>query len=409
MGLLQSLQGRGLVKQITDPALEEALEHPPLVAYCGVDPTGSSLHVGHLVPFLLLRHLQRAGHRVIVVVGGGTAQIGDPSGKTETRKLLDLPTIQANAARIAEQLKRFLVLDGEQGWLVDNAEWLSDLRYLTFLRDIGRHFSVNRMLSFETYRDRLETGLSFLEFNYLLLQSYDYLILHDRFGCRLQVGGDDQWGNIVSGIDLIRRLRGVETFGLTVPLLVRSDGKKMGKTEKGSVFLDPQLTPPFEFYQYWRNLPDADVEPLLRLFTELPLEEIRDLTVYRDERINRAKEVLAWQVTALVHGQQEADRCLGAARAAFSGEGDFSAMPRFIVSAQDWERGLPCLELYVSSGLCSSKGEARRLVEQGGALINDHRIRDVTEAIGAQLGLTPPFILKAGKKRRVLLEVQQDN
>ncbi len=406
MSLFQTLEERGFVKQVTDrDALIPLLDEGQITVYCGVDPTARSLHVGHLFPYLLLRRLQRRGHRVIVIVGGGTARIGDPSGKTETRKMLDIEEIDRNAASLAKQLGRFLVLDGESGIIVNNAEWLAPLKYLDFLRDIGRHFSVNRMLSFETYKLRLETGLTFLEFNYQLLQSYDYLQLYDRYRCRLQVGGDDQWGNIVAGIDLIRRLRQEETYGLTVPLITRSDGKKMGKTEKGSLFLDPELTPPYEFFQYWRNVPDDDVASLMKIYTEMELQEIRGLTDHRDERINLAKERLAWEITRLVHGQDEADRCREAARAAFGGEGDLSGLPSCRIGPEEWEKGVGVIDLLVRTELAPSKTEARRLIQQGGVSLNHLKIDSIEFLVNRALNLQEPILLKAGKKRRVRLIV----
>lgn len=406
MSLFQTLEERGFVKQVTDrEGLVPLLDKGKITAYCGVDPTASSLHVGHLFPYLLLRRLQQQGHRIIVIVGGGTARIGDPSGKTETRKMLDIEEIDRNVESLTEQLRKFLVLDGTSGILVNNAEWLAPLKYLDFLRDIGRHFSVNRMLSFETYKMRLETGLTFLEFNYQLLQSYDYLQLFDRYHCTLQVGGDDQWGNIVAGIDLIRRLRKEETYGLTVPLITRSDGKKMGKTEKGSLFLDPELTPPYEFFQYWRNVPDQDVPTFLKIFTELELTEIEDLSRYRDERINLAKERLAWEITRLVHGQQESDRCRDAARAAFGGEGDFSGLPSYRIEPDEWEKGVGIIDLLVKSELAPSKTEARRLVQQGGVSLNHLKIDSIEFLVSKSLDLHEPILLKAGKKRRVRLIV----
>jgi len=407
MSLFSNLQKRGFVKQITEPEnLAKILDQGHITAYCGVDPTGSSLHVGHLVPYLLLRRLQQHGHKVIVIVGGGTARIGDPSGKTETRKMLSIDEIDANAERLSQQLKRFLILDGKSGFLVNNAEWLAPLKYLDFLRDIGSHFSVNRMLSFETYKKRLETGLTFLEFNYQLLQSYDYLQLFDRYQCRLQVGGDDQWGNIVAGIDLIRRLRQEETYGLTVPLITRSDGKKMGKTEKGSLFLDANLTPPYEFYQYWRNVPDQDVEQFLKIFTELSLDEIHDLTRYQDERINHAKERLAWEITQMVHGEDEANACQRAARAAFGGEGDLAGMPTLTISQQEWDQGILIPDLLVRAGLSPSKTESRRLIQQGGISINQLKIDNPEFLVNSKLDLAVPILLKAGKKRRVHLMIE---
>ncbi len=406
MNVVDTLGERGFLKQTTDEkAIRSDFDKGRVTVYCGVDPTASSLHVGHLVPYMALRHIQQAGHRVVVIVGGGTARIGDPSGKTETRKMLSVENIKENTVALSRQLERFLVLDGEKGILVDNANWLASLNYLDFLRDIGSHFSVNRMLSFEAYKMRMETGLSFLEFNYQLLQSYDYLQLFDQFHCTLQIGGDDQWGNIVAGADLIRRLRSAEVQGMTVPLITRSDGKKMGKTEKGSLFLDPSLTSPFDFYQYWRNISDDDVEHFLKIFTMMSLEEIVELTRYKDERINQAKEILAFEFTKTVHGDAEAQACRQAAKGAFSGDGDLSALPKVNISREDWEKGIPVLDLYTNSGLVQSKSEARRLIQQNGASINENPLTVETQLVGSILNLKPPYLLKAGKKRVAVLEV----
>ena len=286
--------------------------------YCGLDPTAASLHAGHLVPLFAMAHLNQAGHRAIALVGGGTARIGDPSGRSETRKMLSIEQIKANAESIRAQIAHFIDFESGSAVLIDNAEWLAGLNYIEFLRDIGKHFSVNRMLTFETYKMRLETGLSFIEFNYQLLQSYDFLVLHREHGCNLQIGGDDQWGNIVSGVDLIRRVTGDETFGLTCPLVTRSDGKKMGKTEKGALYLDANLVSPYEFFQYWRNIPDSDVRKFLLLFTFLPVHEVEELARLKDSEINRAKELLAFELTKTVHGEEEAEKARDSARVAFS-------------------------------------------------------------------------------------------
>lgn len=329
-GALERLKERGFFAQCTDEArLRERLDAGPITFYVGVDPTGSSLHVGHLVPLYALAHLVEYGHQGIVVVGGGTARIGDPSGKTEMRKMITVEEINANAEAIGVQIDRFLSVRGSTFAMVNNAEWLADLNYIEFLRDIGRHFSVNRMLTFESYKKRMEQGLSFIEFNYQLLQSYDFLKLYQTRACQLQIGGDDQWGNIVAGADLIRRIEGTEeepaeSFGLTFPLVTRADGKKMGKTEKGALFLDAQTVTPYDFFQYWRNVPDADVRKFLYLYTFLGSDEIETIVAGVDGgdagAINAAKERLAREITALVHGSSAADEALHAARALFSGD-----------------------------------------------------------------------------------------
>ncbi|HOM23119.1 MAG TPA: tyrosine--tRNA ligase, partial [Termitinemataceae bacterium] len=324
---LETLKERGFFQQCTDvEGLSRTMDEGPITFYVGCDPTGSSLHIGHMVPFFAFRHLRQAGHRGIALIGGGTARIGDPSGKTEMRKMLSYEQLDANAESIRAQLDRFIGFDGKTALTDNNKNWLADLNYIDFLRDIGRHFSVNRMLSFEAYRLRMETGLSFIEFNYQLLQSYDFLELYRRHGCRLQIGGDDQWGNIVAGIELIRRVEGAECYGLTFPLVTTSDGKKMGKTEKGAIFLDPAMTSPYEFFQYWRNIQDADLRRFLLMFTFLPTAEI-DVLCAPGKNPNEGKERLAYEVTALIHGPEEAEKALAGARAAFGGGGDKSAMP----------------------------------------------------------------------------------
>lgn len=398
---LEELRARGFIQQCTNlDELEKQLSSEPVSFYCGFDPTGPSLHAGHLIPLFAMAHLNRAGHRAIALVGGGTALIGDPSGKTEMRKMQTKDQIASNAEHIKGQIAKFIDFDSGSAILVDNADWLNGLNYIDFLRDIGRHFSVNRMLSFETYKMRLETGLSFIEFNYQLLQSFDFLTLYQREGCRLQVGGDDQWGNIVSGADLTRRIEGVEVFGLTFPLVTRSDGKKMGKTEKGALFLDPDVTPPYEFFQYWRNVADPDVEKFLMLYTFLPVDEVKALGALKDQEINKAKEVLAFELTAIVHGKEEAEKAREAARAAFStGAGSTESIPSIEISASEFEQGIPVLELFARTTLCASRSEARRLVTQGGASVNETKITDIEQLIDSGFIEDGLITLRAGKKR----------
>ncbi len=408
MSGFEVLEERGFISQCSDTeGLKKLLDSERVTFYVGFDPTGRSLHVGHLVPLFAMAHLQRAGHRPIALIGGGTARIGDPSGKTETRKILPIETINENGRRFKEQISRFISFDNERGILADNAEWLADLNYIDFLREIGRHFSVNRMLSFETYKMRLETGLSFIEFNYQILQAYDYLTLYRRFGCRLQMGGDDQWGNIVAGIDLIRRVEGVEVYALTSPLVTRSDGKKMGKTEKGALFLDPEMVSPYDFYQYWRNVPDADVKKLLYLFTFLDSEEVERLGKLKDREINRAKEVLAFEITRIIHGEEEAKKAEAAAKAAFGKDkgGTLDAIPSREIPLARIKEGIGIIELFAETSLCSSKSDARRLVMQGGAYVNEKNIRDIETVVGEEYIENGQILLRAGKKRyfRVLV------
>jgi tyrosyl-tRNA synthetase len=354
-----------------------------------------------MVPFFAFRHLIADGHKGIALIGAGTARIGDPSGKTETRKILSYETLDANAASISAQLRAFLNVDTNSASLMfaNNKDWLASLNYIDFLREIGSHFSVNRMLSFEAYKLRLETGLSFLEFNYQILQSYDFLELYRRHGNTLQIGGDDQWGNIVAGADLIRRIEGVEAFGMTFPLLTTSDGKKMGKTEKGALYLDPAITSPYEFFQYWRNIPDADVKRFLLMLTFLPIEECEKLCK-PGRNPNEAKERLAWEVTALIHNKDEADKALSGAQAAFGGGGDKSAMPTVTLNRGSFEAGYAIVALFADAGLAATKSEARRLVEQGGAFVADHAVTDVKAIISADaLDESGEIVLRAGKKR----------
>lgn len=395
---LKILQERGFIQQCTDlQALSDRMDKGQIAFYTGTDPTGPSLHIGHMVPIFALKHLCREGNKGVVLVGGGTSRIGDPSGKTEMRKMLSYDELDKNAASIQKQIEKFLAEDIKNVRFVNNKDWLADLNYIDFLRDIGSHFSVNKMLSFEAYKKRMETGLSFLEFNYQLLQSYDFLMLNQNYNVELQIGGDDQWGNMVAGSDLIRRKGGGEVFALTFPLVTRADGQKMGKSEKGALFLDPALVSPYDFFQYWRNTADADVEKFMLLFTFLPIEEIKAACA---GDINKAKERLALEVTALIHGKEEAEKALEGARAAFSGGGNKEAMPTANLSLSKLNDGIGVIDLFAEAGLASTKSDARRLVEQGGAFINEEKISEIKAIIGKEkLDKDKEMILRAGKKR----------
>lgn len=408
---LKTLVDRGFYKACTDwEALNALMEKEKVTFYVGCDPTGPSLHIGHMVPFFAMHHLQNAGHNPIALVGGGTAMIGDPSGKTEMRKMLTREQVIDNSKHIKAQLST--VVDFENGGkdgkgtarMIDNADWLTNLNFIDFMREIGSKFSVNRMLTFESYKQRLERGLSFIEFTYQLLQSYDFLHLYQTTGCRLQCGGDDQWGNIVSGTDLIRRMEGAECYGLTYNLITRADGKKMGKSEKGAIFLDPNLTSPYDFYQYWRNVPDADTIKFMKLFTFMELDEIQEYE--QNPNINHAKERLAYEQTKITHGEEEADKMRSAAHAVFSTGGDREGMPTANIPKADFEAGIPVLTLFTRSGLTASNGEARRLVEGGGAFVGETKISDVKALIDSSYLQDGELLLKAGKKRfmRVVAE-----
>ncbi|MDR1587633.1 MAG: tyrosine--tRNA ligase [Treponema sp.] len=421
---IENLKTRGFFQQCTDAeGLSKCMDEGPVTFYVGCDPTGPSLHIGHMVPFFAYRHLRAAGQKGIALIGGGTARIGDPSGKTEMRKMLNYEILDANAASITAQLDRFIGFDGDSARAANNKDWLANLNYIDFLREIGSFFSVNRMLSFEAYKTRMETGLSFIEFNYQLLQSYDFLELYRRYGCRLQIGGDDQWGNIVAGTELIRRVEGAGVFGLTFPLVTTADGRKMGKTEKGALFLDPALTSPYDFFQYWRNVQDADIRRFLLMFTFLPFEECEALTA-PGKNPNEAKERLAWELTALIHGKDEAGRALAGARAAFghgAAGGDKSAMPRAELPRAGFEAGYNVIDLFVDAGLVPTKSEGRRLVQQGGAFVSAgaagsgggadgtteaalKAITDLTALVRAdRLNAEGEITLRAGKKRYCLV------
>jgi len=405
---LENLKLRGLFSQCSDPeGLSRLMDQGPITFYIGVDPTFRSVHIGHMVPFFAYRHLCDAGHRGIALMGAGTARIGDPSGKSEMRKMLSYEQLDENAVSIRTQLNRFVGgFDEDRILTANNKDWLANLNYIDFLREIGSHFSVNRMLSFEAYKKRLETGLSFIEFNYQLLQSYDFLELYRRYDCHMQIGGDDQWGNIVAGADLIRRIEGEEVFGLTFPLVTTSDGKKMGKTEKGALFLDPEITSTYDFFQYWRNIPDADLRRFLLMFTFLPVGEIDGLCA-ANKNPNEAKERLAWEITALIHGKDEADKAMAGAKAAFGGGegGDRSAMPCVELPLAKFEAGYNVVDLFCDAALTPSKSEGRRLVEQGGAFVSSASgdlaaVNGVASVIGKEnLNSDGEIVLRAGKKR----------
>lgn len=401
------LRERGFVQQATDEAaVRRALAETVVTGYVGFDPTADSLHIGNLVQIMALAHLQRGGHHPIAIVGGGTAMVGDPSGKTELRKMLTREQIQANITRIKAQLSRYLDFEDGRAILVDNTEWLLDLKYIDFLRDIGRHFSVNRMLTAESYKSRLETGLTFLEFNYQLLQAYDYLMLYRRYGCTLQMGGDDQWGNILAGVDLIRRLEGTTVHAITTPLITTADGRKMGKTATGSVWLDPEKCSPYDFYQFWINTDDRDVGRFLTSFTMLPMDEVRKLAALQGADLRQAKTVLAFEATRLTHGEDEARKAQHAARSVFGEETEgMTDLPTSTISPDRIEAGIPVTDLFVEAGLCTSKSEARRLIQGGGAYLNGERIDDFEMLVTPRHVRDGPILLRAGKKRyhRVVL------
>ena len=399
MGLYKEFEERGMIAQATDPeAIEKLLENEKVTFYIGFDPTADSLHVGHFLQMKIMAHMQQHGHHPIALFGGGTGMIGDPSGKSDMRKMMTKETIAHNIECFKKQMSKFIDVSDGKATFVNNGDWLLDMNYIDFLRDIGVHFSVNRMLSAECYKARLERGLTFLEFNYMLMQSYDFYKLNEDLGCKLEFGGDDQWSNIIGGVELIRRKTGKEAYGLTFTLLTNSEGKKMGKTEKGAVWLDPEKTPPYEFFQYWRNVGDADVIKCLKLLTFLPMDQIREYEKLEGSEINKAKEVLAYEVTKLIHGQEEAEKALNAARAVF-GAGTASAdMPTTEVSADAFTDGkISVVDLMVLSKLAASKGEARRLITQGGITLNDEKVTDIACAVDKTV-FENPVIIKKGKK-----------
>jgi len=398
---LKALKDRGFFQQCTDESnLAKLLDDKEIVFYAGFDPTHFSLHLGHLVPIMAMANLQKMGHKPIALVGGGTAMIGDPSGKTESRKMLTVEDIDSNVSKIKEQLDKFMILDGQKGILLNNADWLRNINYLNFLRDIGKHFSVNRMLSFETYKEKMKTGLSFLEFNYILLQSYDFMELFKNYKCVLQIGGDDQWANMVSGVELIRRVeRSTEVECLTFPLILTSDGKKMGKTEKGAVFLSKELTSVYDFYQYWVNVTDDDVIRFMKLYTFLPLEEIKKYEELKGEHLRDVKHILAFEVTKTVHGEEEAIAARDGAKAAFGGGENLELMPKTEINLDRLKSGIGILDLFVECGLSDSKSDVRRLIQQGGCKINEEKITDDKIQITDKFVTEKGIILKSGKKK----------
>lgn len=399
MTTYEELKARGLIAQVTDEEkVKELVDAGKAVFYIGFDPTADSLHVGHFMALCLMKRLQMAGNRPIALIGGGTAMIGDPSGRTDMRSMMTKETIHHNVECFKKQMSRFIDFGEGKAMLVDNADWLLQLNYVEFIRDIGPCFSVNQMLRAECYKQRMEQGLSFLEFNYMLMQSYDFMMLFEKYGCNLQFGGDDQWSNMLGGRDLIRRKLGKEAEVMTITLLLNSEGKKMGKTQKGAVWLDPNKTTPFEFFQYWRNVDDADVIKCLKMLTFLPLEEIHKMESWQGSELNRAKEVLAYELTKLVHGEEEADRALESAKALFS-QGNAADMPTAELAADDFaDDKIDILTLLVKAGLVPSKSEARRNVEQGGVSVDGEKVTDLKATFDKKIFMSDGIVVKRGKK-----------
>lgn len=401
--VFEVLQERGFVKQNTgEEIISRLLSETQLTYYVGFDPTADSLHAGSLVPIMAIAHLQRAGHKPIAIIGGGTTMIGDPTDKTEMRPMISLEQIEKNGTRILKQLQRYLNLDNTAGFFKNNAEWLLSLNYIEFLRDIGKHFRVNEMMRAEGYRQRLERemGLSFLEFNYQLLQAYDYLWLFREYDCMLQLGGDDQWGNILAGVDLVRRVEGERVHGLTFPLLTTANGAKMGKTASGAIWLDPNKTSPYQFYQYWINTDDRDVKRFLAYFTFLPINEVNRLGSLEHDEIREAKEILAYEATKLAHGTEQADKAQETSRAVFGGTGlELDAMPTTSISKDKLNEGIPIMQLFHDVGLTSSRSEARRLIEQGGAYLNEEQLKEIHLVVDTDYIKENSLLLRAGKKR----------
>ncbi|MDI3534493.1 MAG: tyrosyl-tRNA synthetase [Thermosediminibacterales bacterium] len=400
------LKERGFIEQAThEEEIRELLGKESVTFYIGFDPTADSLHVGHFLQMVVMAHMQKAGHRPIVLIGGGTSMVGDPSGKTEMRKMLTLEEIQYNSERFKAQFSRLIDFDNGRAIMVNNADWLAELKYIPFLREIGKHFSVNRMLTAECYKGRLEKGLSFLEFNYMLMQSYDFLELYRRYNCKLQMGGSDQWSNILGGVELIRRVERASAYGLTFKLLTTSEGKKMGKTESGAVWLDPEKTSPYDFYQYWRNVDDRDVEKCLALLTFLPMDEIKKLGSLEGAEINRAKEILAFEVTKLVHGEEEAKKAQKAAKALFANGADLDSVPATEIPRTKLKDGMGILDLLIHVGLTSSKSEGRRLIQQGGLYIEDERVDSIDLNIEEKDFRDNKLMLRKGKKTYLLIKL----
>ncbi|MDF9409577.1 tyrosine--tRNA ligase [Pelotomaculum isophthalicicum JI] len=394
-----TLLERGYIKQMThEEPLINLLKNEKVTFYIGFDPTADSLHVGHFLQLMVMSYMQKAGHRPIALIGGGTAMVGDPSGKTDMRKMMTPETIRHNSECFKKQLSRFIDFNEERAIMVDNGEWLLRLNYIDFLREIGVYFSVNRMLTAESYKNRLERGLTFLEFNYQLMQAYDFLELYRKYNCVIQLGGDDQWSNILAGTDLIRRKAGVEAYGLTFTLLTTSEGKKMGKTETGALWLDAEKTSPYEFYQYWRNINDPDVENCLALLTFLPMEEVKRLGSLPGEQINEAKKVLAYEVTKLIHGEDEAVKARSAAESLFGAGDNFENVPTTTLNREHVSGGTGILDLMLLAGLISSKGEGRRLIAQGGVSVNGNKVDDMFLMLKEKDFVDGKMMIKKGKK-----------
>jgi len=398
MNLLEELKARGLIAQMThEKEIEELLNNEKVTFYIGFDPTADSLHIGHFLQMVVMAHMQRAGHRPIAIIGGGTAMVGDPSGRTDMRQMMTKETIAHNADCFKSQLSKLVDFSDGKALMVNNADWLLDLNYVEFLRDIGVHFSVNRMLTAECFKTRLEKGLSFIEFNYMLMQSYDFLKLNRDYGCKLELGGDDQWSNIIGGIELIRRCDGKEAYGMTFTLLTTSEGKKMGKTQKGALWLDPNKTTPFEFYQYFRNVNDADVINCMKLITFIPLDEIYEYEKLEGSEINKAKMRLAFEVTKMVHGEEEAKKAEAAALNLFAG-GGAAEVPSVEISASEIENGINIMDMLVITKLAPSKSEARRNVQQGGVSVREEKISDINFTITKDMFENNELMIRRGKK-----------
>ena len=407
MGVYEELQARGLIAQVTnEEEIRKMVNEGKAVFYIGFDPTADSLHVGHFMALCLMKRLQMAGNKPIALIGGGTGMVGDPSGRTDMRTMMTVETIQHNCDCFKKQMSRFIDFSEGKAMMVNNAEWLMNLNYIDFLREIGPHFSVNNMLRAECYKQRMEKGLSFLEFNYMIMQSFDFLTLYQKYGCNMQFGGDDQWSNMLGGTELIRRKLGKDAYAMTITLLLNSEGKKMGKTQKGAVWLDPNKTTPFEFYQYWRNVSDADVLKCLRMLTFLPLEQIDEMDKWEGSQLNQAKEILAYELTSLVHGEEEAKKAQESARALFAG-GAAAEMPTAELSDADLSDGsIDLLSIVQKSGLCASRSEARRNVEQGGVSVDGEIVKDIKAVYTKEQLSGEGIVVKRGKKnfRRVVVK-----
>ena len=399
--IYEELMERGYIEQVTHEEIREVLDNSSISFYIGFDPTADSLHVGHFVSMMVAGQMQRAGHKPIILIGGGTASIGDPSGKTDMRRMMTREEINHNVECFKKQLSKFISFEGDNGAIiVNNADWLLDLKYVDFMREIGSLFSVNKMLSAECYKQRMEKGLSFFELGYMLMQSYDFLYLYDKYGCKLQMGGNDQWSNIIGGVDLIRRIGHSDSFGLTFKLLTTKEGKKMGKTEKGALWLDAEKTSPYEFYQYWRNIDDADVKTVLSLLTFLPMEEVNRLSNLKDEQINEAKKVAAFEITKLIHGEEEAKKAEESAKALFEGQGTLDNMPTSKVEANT-----SIIDAIIIARMAPSKGRARTLIAQGGITLNDEKVSDTNYVLSEKDFSDGYAILKKGKKAYHKLEI----